>query len=131
MLRRLISGAIGSVWIFHGLYSKILDGIPRHRLIVQRILGEDVAGFATVTIGILEILLGLWVWTGRAPRLCAATQTLAIVTMNALEIHLADDLLISAPGMVIVNLAFLSLVWYWAISSPTPDRLSKSIQRNL
>jgi hypothetical protein len=23
---------IGGVWVFHGLYSKILSGIPRHRL---------------------------------------------------------------------------------------------------
>ncbi len=38
---------IGSVWLFHGLYSKILNGIRRHRLIVGKILGVTNAGIAT------------------------------------------------------------------------------------
>lgn len=107
---------IGSVWLFHGLYSKILDGIPRHRLIVGRILGDEIAGPATVGLGILEILLGLWAFSGRCRRACALVQTLAIISMNTLEILLADDLLISAGGMVALNLGFLALVWYWAVS---------------
>jgi hypothetical protein len=38
--------------------------------------------------------------------------------MNTLEICLADELLISAAGMVILNLGFLTLGWYWALYSP-------------
>jgi uncharacterized membrane protein YphA (DoxX/SURF4 family) len=111
---KLATVLIGSVWIFHGLYSKILDGIPRHRLIVGRILGEEIASTATISIGVLEISLGLWVFSGRYRRSCAALQTMAIVSMNALEIWLAKDLLISAVGMVALNAIFLSLVWHWA-----------------
>ena len=107
---------IGSVWVFHGLYSKILDGIPRHRLIVGRILGEGIAGPATLAIGTMEILLGLWVFSGRYRRMCALVQTLALVSMNTLEITLAPDLLISALGMIVLNLAFVSLIWHWALA---------------
>ena len=106
---------IGSVWVFHGLYSKILNGIPRHRLIVGKILGAGNAGIATKAIGLLEVLLGLWAFTGWQPVGCAVVQTAAIVTMNALEITLAGELLISAVGMVILNLGFLALVWFWAL----------------
>jgi hypothetical protein len=106
---------IGSVWVFHGLYSKILNGIPRHRLIVGKILGNEIAGAATKLIGLLEVLLGLWAFTGWQPVGCAIVQTLAIVAMNTLEIILAGELLISAIGMVVLNLGFLSLVWYWAL----------------
>ena len=106
---------IGFVWVFHGLYSKILNGIPRHRLIVGRILGAASAGIATKTIGLLEVLLGLWAFTEWQPVGCAVVQSAAIVAMNTLEIVLASELLISAIGMVILNLGFLSLVWYWAI----------------
>ena len=113
--RTLLTILIGSVWVFHGFYSKISDGIPRHRMIVGRILGEGIADRATLAIGIMEVLLGLWVFSGRYRRACALVQTLAIVAMNSLEIFLAKDLLISAPGMVALNLAFLSLIWYWAI----------------
>jgi hypothetical protein len=106
---------LGSVWVFHGLYSKILNGIPRHRLIVGKILGAKTASVATNTIGTLELLLGLWTFTGWQPLKCAVVQTTAIVAMNSLEIFLARELLISAVGMVILNLGFLSLVWYWAL----------------
>ncbi len=98
--------------MFHGLYSKLLDGIPRHRLIVARVLGEDWARAATLAVGCCEVLLGVWVFLHRWPRVCAAVQTLAILTMNALEISRAPDLLISAPGMVALNCLFLALAWY-------------------
>ena len=111
---------IGSVWVFHGLYSKIFDGIPRHRLIVGKILGAANAGIATKVIGLLELLLGVWAFTGWQPVGCAAVQTSAIVAMNALEIFIARELLISAIGMVILNLGFLSLVWHWVFFTPKP-----------
>jgi uncharacterized membrane protein YphA (DoxX/SURF4 family) len=115
---RWLTFLIGSVWVFHGLYSKISDGIPRHRLIVERILGEGIADFATLFIGVLELLLGLWIFTCFWRKTCAMVQTLALVSMNFLEIWLAKDLLISASGMVALNLVFLSLVWYWATFQP-------------
>jgi len=111
---------IGSVWVFHGVYSKILSGIPRHRLIVGKILGTANAGVATKAIGVIEMLLGLWAWTGWQPIGCAVVQTAAIVAMNSLEIFLARELLISAIGMVILNVGFLVVVWYWASFAPNP-----------
>ena len=112
---------IGSVWVFHGLYSKILDGIPRHRLIVSRILGEDTGGPATILIGSMEILLGLWTFSGLQRRACATVQTLAILSMNTLEIYLANDLLISAIGMLALNAAFIAMIWYWALAKRSPE----------
>jgi hypothetical protein len=114
-LHPLAQIGIGSVWVFHGLYSKILNGIPRHRLIVGRILGTERAEIATRTIGLLELLLGGWVITGWHPVWCASVQTAALIAMNSLEILLARELLISAIGMIALNLGFLSLVWWWAM----------------
>jgi hypothetical protein len=105
---------IGSVWIFHGLYSKILNGIPRHRLIVGKILGTRRAAIATRIIGLLEVLLGVWAIANWQPVWCASVQTAALIVMNSLEIMLARELLISAIGMVALNLLFLALVWWWA-----------------
>jgi hypothetical protein len=109
---------IGSVWVFHGLYSKILNGIPRHRIIVGKILGAANAAWATKAIGVLEISLGIWAFTGWHPVPCAVVQTAAIVAMNTLEIAMARELLISSVGMVILNLGYLALVWCWALSLP-------------
>ena len=111
---------IGSVWVFHGLYSKILNGIPRHRLIIGKVLGDANAGIATKVIGVLEMLLGLWAFTGRQPVGCAVVQTAAILGMNSLEIILARELLISPIGMAMLNVGFLSLVWFWASVPPRP-----------
>jgi hypothetical protein len=100
------------------LYSKLLGGIPRHKAIVARILGEDLAGPATMAVGVAEVLLGCWAFSYRFPRACAAVQTVAIVAMNALEIARAPDLLISMPGMVALNCGFLALGWYSATRKP-------------
>src|SRR4051812_43093992 len=94
---------IGGVWIFYGLYSKVLNGIPRHRAIVGRVLGEQWAAPVSLAVGGLEISLGIWALTRWHRRECALVQTLALVAMNSLEIALARDLLISAPGMVALN----------------------------
>ena len=85
-------------------------------MIVGRVLGDRLARPATKAIGCMEILLGLWVFSGVARVECAAVQTVAIVAMNFLEIKLARDLLISAAGMVILNLGFLAVIWHWALS---------------
>ena len=45
---------------------------------------------------------------------------MAIVAMNTLEIILAEELLISAAGMVVLNLGFLVLIWRWALYVPKP-----------
>lgn len=116
-----LTALIGSVWIFHGLYSKVLQGIPRHRMIVGRVLGEDFAQPATVLIGVLEILVGLWAFSRWNRKACASVQTIGLVAMNVLEIALAKDLLISALGMVILNVAFLAMVWFWALA-PAPRK---------
>ncbi len=122
LLPKLVAIFIGGVWIFHGLYSKILDGIPRHKLIVGRILGESFADVATVMIGVMEILLGCWVILGKHRKINASIQTLGLVSMNTLEIIIAKDLLISAAGMVALNLCFIALIWWWATRENHPSQ---------
>lgn len=121
LLHRVTAIFIASVWIFHGLYSKILNGIPRHKMIVGEILGDTVAGVAVIVIGVLEILLGCWVLSGLRRRLNATVQTLALVSMNTLEILLAREFLISAGGMVFLNLCFITLIWWWATRRGVAD----------
>lgn len=118
---RVMGLLIGGVWIFHGLYSKILDGIPRHQSIVARILGDSLAEIATISIGAMEVLLGCWAIWGRHRMLNASIQTLALVSMNTIEILFARDLLISPSGMVILNFMFLLFVWSWAIHEDYPN----------
>lgn len=111
-----LGAGIAAVWIFHGLYSKLLKGIPRHERIVARVLGERWAPVVIKLVGVAEVLLGVWFLTGWWRAGAALVQTLALVTMNALEIRHARDLLISPWGMVALNALLVAAGWYWALA---------------
>src|SRR4051794_4566609 len=83
-----LMAVVASVWLFHGLYGKLLGGVPRHLLIVQSLPGcAGTVGHAAIFIvGAGEVLLAVWIISGRAPCACAATQTVALLSMNALEL---------------------------------------------
>jgi hypothetical protein len=50
----------------------------------------------------------------------ALAQTVALIGMNTMEIIRAGDLIISAVGMVALNLGFLAVIWRWALWAPQP-----------
>jgi DoxX-like family len=107
---------IGLVWIVFGLLFKALGAVPRHRRIVARVLGERASGPVLFAVAAGETALGLWMIYGRFLPACVALQTLAIVSMNALELRYARDLLVSPAGMVCANVALLALGWYVALA---------------
>ena len=108
-----------AVWIFHGLFSKLLSGIPRHERIVARVLGSDHSHVVTLVVGACEIAMGFWILSRRASKTCAAVQTTALVTMNILEIAMARDLLLSPIGMVCANAILLGAGWFLAFRDPS------------
>ncbi len=109
--------AVASVWLTFGVVFKAANLVPRHRRIIARILGESWTGIATAAVALGEAGIALWMLAGIAPCACMAVQTAAIVTMNALEIRLARDLLLSPRLMVAANLLFLAFGW-WIVLSP-------------
>jgi DoxX-like family/Uncharacterized conserved protein (COG2071) len=114
---------VAAVWLIHGLYNKLLGGSARHLAIVQSIPGlGGVTGERVLTaVGAGEVAIALWVWSGWRPRWCAATQTVALLSMNVLELTYARDLLLWPAGLIPLNLAFLALAWAAAdAQSPLP-----------
>lgn len=118
MIARFVAG----VWLLHGLYNKLLGGSARHLAIVQSVPGlEGVTGQRVLTaVGLGEVAIALWVLSGWRPRLCAATQTVALLSMNVLELTFARDLLLWPAGLLPLNLAFLALAW--SVASPQAVR---------
>ena len=92
--------------------------VPRHRLIVAAIFGDAAAGPLTVIVGLAEIGLAFWFLSGLYPRLSAAAQSLAIISMNTLELRLAKSLLLAPVVMICANIGLLIAVWYCALKSP-------------
>src|SRR3954469_12435575 len=116
--------AAALVWLYQGLWCKLLGRCPGHRAIVQTVPGlAGAAGTAVLAgVGTIEAGLAVWVLSGWRPRLAALAQTLLLVGMNGGGLlwgrgHIAD------PGaMITQNLAFLTLVWLVAARAAETDR---------
>jgi uncharacterized protein YqjF (DUF2071 family) len=112
--------ALAAVWLVHGLYNKLLGGSPRHLAIVQSVpgLGGETGRHVLVAVGAGEMLIAAWMLSRRAPRACAAVQTVVLLSMNVLELTYARPLLLWPAGLLPLNLCFLALVWATAAREP-------------
>jgi S-adenosylmethionine:diacylglycerol 3-amino-3-carboxypropyl transferase len=111
--------AVALVWLYQGLWCKLLGRCPGHLAIVQAVpgLGGRTGIFMVMGLGAIETGLALWVLSGRRPYLAAAAQTALLLGMNGGGLlwgrgHIAD------PGaMITQNFAFLTLAWVVAARS--------------
>ena len=71
------------------LICKVLGLVPRHEMIVARILGSEYSFIATKVIGTFETLMFIWVLSRKYSRLCAVTQIIIVAVMNIIEFILA------------------------------------------
>ena len=115
---QLAALAVAAVWLVHGLYNKLLHGSPRHLAIVQSVPG--LAGTrgerVLMAVGVFELLVAIWIVTGWAALVCAAVQTVVLLSMNVVELRFARGLLLWPAGLIPVNLAFLALAWMAAVA---------------
>ena len=86
--------------------------VPRHELIVARILGSSHARLLTVFIGVSEIGMAVWILSGYKSKINAMAQMLIVATMNTIEFFLAEDLLLWGKINALVAV-MLILVIYW------------------
>ncbi len=98
------------VWLINGLFCKVIHLVPRHQLIVSRIVGEEYSFLFTKTIGVLEILMAAWIVSGVKPKLCIITQIVVIAIMNLIEFLVVPDLLLFGRLNSIVAVFFILLI---------------------
>jgi SAM-dependent methyltransferase/uncharacterized membrane protein YphA (DoxX/SURF4 family) len=105
--------AVALVWLYQGLWCKLLGRCPGHRAIVQAVPGlSGVTGTAVLLgLGTIETGLAVWVLSGWRPRWAAAAQTLLLVGMNGGGLLWGREHIADAGAMITQNLAFLTLVW--------------------
>jgi hypothetical protein len=109
----LIRVAVAAVWLYEGLWCKLLGREPHQLTVVEAVpgLGPKVGALFLKTLGAVEVALGLWALSGIAPLWCAIAQTLLLVTLNANGILWARQIIHDPGGMVVKNFAFLVLAW--------------------
>jgi uncharacterized membrane protein YphA (DoxX/SURF4 family) len=110
-IRKILTIAIALVWLINGLFCKLLNLVPRHQLIVSRILGKDYSRMATIAIGISEVLMCIWVISGIRTRLCAITQILVVAAMNIIEFILVPDLLLFGRINIILATVLIAVIY--------------------
>lgn len=109
----LIQGAVAAVWLYEGLWCKLLGGDPNQVDIVETVprFGPRVGKLFLTALGVVEVSMALWVLSGLTPVLAATAQTALLVTLNANGLIWARHLIHDPAGMVVKNSAFLVLVW--------------------
>ncbi|HUJ28522.1 MAG TPA: DoxX-like family protein [Myxococcales bacterium] len=112
----LVRVAVAAVWLYEGLWCKLLGGDPNQAKIVDSVprFGPRVGALFLRALGVVEVAMGVWALTGAAPLWCAAAQTALLVTLNANGLLWARHLIHDPPGMVVKNFAFLVLAWVCA-----------------
>jgi hypothetical protein len=109
----LIRAAVAAVWIYEGLWCKLLRGQPHELAVVEAVprFGPKVGARFLQALGVVEVALGGWVLSGAEPRACAITQTVLLIALNANGLVWARHLIHDPAGMVVKNTAFLVLAW--------------------
>jgi DoxX-like family len=109
----LIRVSIAAVWLYEGLWCKILGRVQSQVEVVTAIprLGPRFGAPFLTALGVVEVALAVWVMAGIAPGVCAIVQTALLVVLNANGLVWARHLIHEPVGMVVKNFAFLVLVW--------------------
>jgi DoxX-like family len=107
-----LSFCIAAIWIVNGLFCKVLNLVPRHELIVAKILGNEHARPLTILIGFSEIFMAIWILSNIKSRFNAIAQILIIATMNMLEFILVPDLLLWGKANAIFAFILILVIYF-------------------
>jgi hypothetical protein len=112
LIHTWLNYSIAAVWIVNGLFCKVLNLVPRHQEIVARILDIKAPALLTISIGLAEIGMAIWILSGIRPRLNAITQIIVIAIMNSLEFFIAPDLLLWGKANAIFAFMFIVMIYF-------------------
>jgi len=113
--------AVAAVWLYEGLWCKLMDGVPLQLDVVSAVpaFGSQAARALLRAIGVVECGLAVWVVSGWQPVLAAVAQTGLLVGMNTGGLLWARRIIHDPAGMIVKNFAFLVLAWVVAARAST------------
>jgi uncharacterized membrane protein YphA (DoxX/SURF4 family) len=108
----LIRVAIALVWLYEGLWCKVLGRMPNQQeVLASHPMFRTWAKRALFALGLLEVAIAVWVLSGLFAWEAALFQTVLLVTMNANGLLFARHAIFDPGGMVVKNFSFLVLIW--------------------
>ena len=111
-MRAWARAAIASVWLYQGLWCKLLSRCPSHASIVSALpppFGS--AALVLTIIGAIEVLFAIWVAIGWRSRLAATAQTTLLIVMNTGGLIWGRSEIADPFSTVLNNVVLLALVW--------------------
>jgi hypothetical protein len=111
--RRFAAAAVAGVWLYHGLWCKLLGRCPEQVDVVAAVPGlrRDRAKAVLLGIGVVETTLAAWVVSGRRPRAAAVVGTALVAGMNAGGLAFGRRHIPAVKTMLAENAGFLALAW--------------------
>ncbi|ANH81944.1 hypothetical protein A8C56_14070 [Niabella ginsenosidivorans] len=110
-LQKILKYAIALIWLINGLFCKVLNAVPRHQQIAEKILRIENGRTILVLIGVSETAMAFWILSGHRSRLNAIVQIVVIVFMNTLEALLAPELLLWGYGNAFAALLLVTAIY--------------------
>jgi len=118
IIQPLLTILIAVIWLINGLFCKVLNWVPRHEMIVVRILGENYAHHLILIIGFFEILIAVWILSGIKQKLNAIIQLIIIGSMNIIEFIFAEDLLLWGTANLFFAILLMIIIYFNAFILP-------------
>ena len=117
----LIRVAVAMVWMYEGLWCKILGRVPSQKATAASVpfVGPAYARVFLVGLGALECAFGVWTLTGWHLWWAALVQTILLAGMNTCGLIWARRSIHDPAGMLIKNFVFVILMWVAAGMSPS------------
>ncbi len=109
----LIRIAIAAVWIYEGLWCKVLGRLPDQQVTAATVpfIGPKFAHLFLIGLGMLECALGIWTLSGWQLWWAALVQTVLLAGMNTCGLIWARRSIHDPAGMLVKNFAFVILMW--------------------
>jgi DoxX-like family len=109
----VMRGAVAAVWLYEGLWCKILGRSPHEEQVVASVpwISPGLGRAFLKALGTVEVLLAVWVMSGIQPGACAIAEIALLVALNVNGLIWARHIIHDPVGMVLKNIAFLALVW--------------------
>jgi len=109
----LLQAAVAAVWLYEGLWCKVLSRSQHQFEVVEQVPGiaQRTAHALLRLLGVVETALGVWVLSGWQPIVAAVVQTALLIGLNSAGIYFSRQRIPDPAGMVLKNAAFLVLAW--------------------
>ena|SRR5271166_13176 len=109
----LIRTAVAAVWLYEGLWCKLLRGQAHEFAVVAAVpyFGPRIGTSFLLILGAVEVAIAAWAFSAVARVDCAIVQTALLIALNANGLLWARRILHDPAGMIVKNFAFLVLVW--------------------